>query len=64
MRPVGPDLPVRMYCSLIAPYSSWPAVSSTSSSATSSSMMHCLRYESSEGVCQLCSVCRARTETQ
>ena len=35
-----------MYCSLIAEYSSWPAVSRTSSSATSSSMTHCLRYES------------------
>jgi len=38
--------PVRMYCSLIAEYSSWPAVSSTSSKATSSSMTHCFRYES------------------
>ena len=41
--------PVRMYCSRIAEYSSWPAVSSTSSSATSSSTMHCLRYESVGG---------------
>lgn len=38
---------VLIYCSLIAEYSSWPAVSSTSSRATSSSMTHCLRYESS-----------------
>src|SRR5699024_1596199 len=37
---------VRMYCSLIAEYSSCPAVSRTSRSATSSSMTHCLRYES------------------
>jgi hypothetical protein len=28
------------------PYSSWPAVSRTSRSATSSSMTHCFRYES------------------
>src|SRR3569833_2159026 len=35
-----------MYCSLMAEYSSWPAVSSTSSRATSSSMTHCFRYES------------------
>lgn len=39
--------PVLMYCSLMAPYSSWPAVSRTSRRATSSSMKHCLRYESS-----------------
>ena len=35
--------PVRMYCSLIALYSSCPAVSRTSKSATSSSITHCLR---------------------
>lgn len=39
--------PVRMYCSLIALYSSWPAVSRMSRRATSSSMTHCFRYESS-----------------
>jgi hypothetical protein len=38
-----------LYCSRIAPYSSCPAVSSTSSRATSSSIKHCLRYESSVG---------------
>jgi hypothetical protein len=41
-----------MYCSRIAEYSSWPAVSSTSSSATSSSTMHCFRYESAHEGCQ------------
>lgn len=30
----------------MAEYSSWPAVSRTSSNATSSSITHCLRYES------------------
>jgi len=39
--------PVRIYCSRITEYSSWPAVSSTSSNATSSSITHCFRYESS-----------------
>jgi hypothetical protein len=41
------SLPVLIYCSRMAPYSSWPAVSRTSSNATSSSMMHCFLYESS-----------------
>lgn len=33
-------------CCITYPYSSWPAVSRTSSRATSSSITHCLRYES------------------
>jgi hypothetical protein len=41
-----------MYCSLMAPYSSCPAVSSTSSNATSSSMIHCFLYESSVPIYQ------------
>ncbi len=45
---------MRMYCSRIAEYSSWPAVSSTSSSATSSSTMHCFRYESVQRVSPIC----------
>ena len=32
------------------PYSSWPAVSRTSRRATSSSITHCLRYESSNSL--------------
>ena len=39
-----------MYCSRMALYSSCPAVSSTSKRATSSSIMHCLRYESKGSV--------------
>jgi hypothetical protein len=49
-----------MYCSRMAEYSSWPAVSSTSSSATSSSMTHCLRYESGAVRAVRCSPPRLR----
>jgi len=38
------------------PYSSWPAVSSTSKRATSSSITHCLRYESGNQPCNLVAV--------